>query len=82
MCCRTARASDLNVNVCAKIVVHNAQEQQKDITLTFFGDVISKLVDNLYLLQNSVVAERLLMVGPVSITFNRSMYVVIKAKIL
>jgi hypothetical protein len=66
----------------AKIVVINAQEQQPDITLTFFGNVLSNLVDNLYLLQNSVVAKRLLMVGPVSITFNRSTNVVIKANLL
>jgi hypothetical protein len=80
-CGNTARASDLTLNICAKIVVRNPQ-QQKDITLTLFGDVLGGLVENVYLLDKSVVAEKLLMIGPVSITFNCSTNVVSQVTLL
>lgn len=80
-CGNTARALDLTLNTCAKIVVRNPQ-QQKDITLTLFGDVLGELVENVYLLDKSVVAEKLLMIGPVSITFNCSTNVVSQVTLL
>ena len=80
-CGNTAHASDLTLNTCAKIVVGNPQ-QQKDITLTLFGDVLGELVENFYLLDKSVVAEKLLMIGPVSITFNCSTNVVSQVTLL
>ncbi|CAB4000908.1 Hypothetical predicted protein [Paramuricea clavata] len=80
-CGRSTRTSSCKTNVCAKVLVKDS-EKGKNIPITLFNDVIGDLVQESNTMDSRVLAEQLLMLGRMSISFNSSTGVVSKVTLL
>lgn len=80
-CGRSTRTSSCKTNICAKVLVQHP-ESGKNIGLTLFHDVIGGLVQESNTMDSRGLAEQLLMLGRMSLSFNTSTCVVSKVTLL
>ena len=80
-CGHSMRASDCKTNICAKVVAVHPDEG-KDICLTCFSNVLGDVLEDRSTLDNQGIAEELLLLGRMSLSYNSTTNVVSKIVLL